>query len=166
MSRPWESKLCISLILVFCTILETALRSNPTTFAIFSWVQPLQKDGGQAKRLKRMIMMFRLALWRALISEIQELIVCCITPNFCARASSVQVHYGSDTAISRAICLLSLKGGVRAEIAQLFKNNPLFRPFIILDLYLQHMESLTEITGRQAISTRTSPFTHMRCGVG
>ena len=26
--------------------------------------------------------MFRLALWRALISEIQELTVCCITPIF------------------------------------------------------------------------------------
>ena len=52
-----------------------------------------------------------------------------------------------------------VKGDVRAEIAQLFKNNPLFRPFIILDLYLQHMESLTEITGCQAISTRTSPLT-------
>ena len=90
MSRPWESKLCISLILVFCTILETALRSNPTTFAIFSWVQPLQKhggqalqkDGGQARRFNRMIMISRPALCRAQISEIQELTVCFITPQF------------------------------------------------------------------------------------
>ena len=51
-----------------------------------------------------------------------------------------------------------LKGDVRAEIAQLFKYKLLFQPFIILDLYLQHMESLTEIIGRQAISARTSPF--------
>ena len=33
-----------------------------------------------------------------------------------------------------------LKGDVRAEIAQLFKYKLLFQPFIILDLYLQHME--------------------------
>ncbi|GAF72443.1 unnamed protein product [marine sediment metagenome] len=51
-----------------------------------------------------------------------------------------------------------VKGDVRAEIAQLFKYNPLFRSFIILGLYLQHMESLTEITGRQAISAQTFPF--------
>ena len=50
-----------------------------------------------------------------------------------------------------------IKGDVRAEIAQLFKSTPLFQPFIILDLYLQHMESLTEITSSQAISARTSP---------
>jgi len=43
------------------------------------------------------------------------------------------------------------KGGVHPEIAQLFKCTPLFQPFIILDLYLQHMESLTEIVRRQAI---------------
>ena len=52
-----------------------------------------------------------------------------------------------------------LKGDVCAEIGQLFKCAPLFQAFIILGLYLQHMESLTEITGCQAISARTSPFT-------
>ncbi len=40
--------------------------------------------------------MFRLALWRALTSEIQELTVCCITPNFCARCASVHLHSGSN----------------------------------------------------------------------
>jgi len=47
---------------------------------------------------------------------------------------------------------------VRAEIAQLFKCTPLFQRFIILDLYLEHMESLTEIVGRQAISAPTFPI--------
>jgi len=51
-----------------------------------------------------------------------------------------------------------IKGGVRAEIAQLFKYTPLFQPFIILDMHLHRMESLTEIVRRQAISARTSPF--------
>ena len=51
-----------------------------------------------------------------------------------------------------------IKGGVRAEIAQLLKYTPLFQPFTILDLYLQHMESLTEIVGRQAIYAPTSPI--------
>ena len=50
------------------------------------------------------------------------------------------------------------KGGHRAEIPQLFKYTPLFQPFIILALYLQHMESLTEIMRRQAISAPTPPI--------
>jgi hypothetical protein len=54
----------------------------------------------------------------------------------------------------------NVKGDVRAEIAQLFKYTPLFQPFIILDLYLQHTESLTEIVRLQALSARTnSPST-------
>ncbi len=48
MSHPWVSKLCISPNLVFCTILEITLRSFPTSSAICSWSQLLQKDGGQA----------------------------------------------------------------------------------------------------------------------
>ena len=44
---------------------------------------------------------------RARISEIHVLTVCCITPNFSARADSVHMHSGSDAAISRAMCFLS-----------------------------------------------------------
>ena len=55
---------------------------------------------------------------------------------------------------------LRLKKGflLRGAIAQLFKYELLFQPFIILDLYLQHMESLTEIIWRQAISPRMFHF--------
>jgi len=73
----------ISLKLALLTIRATLPRVIPVVCAISSWSHPLQKAGGQAWRLKRMIM-FRLALWRALISEIQELIICCITLIFVA----------------------------------------------------------------------------------
>jgi len=39
-----------------------------------------------------------------------------------------------------------VQGNVRVEIAQLFDFTPLFQYFIILDMHLQRMESLTEIT--------------------
>ena len=39
-----------------------------------------------------------------------------------------------------------VKWDIRAEIAQLFDFTPLFQHFIILDMYLQRMESLTEVT--------------------
>jgi len=52
------------------------------------------------------------------------------------------------------------KGGT--EISQLFKYTPLFQLFIILDLYLRHMESLNEVVSRQAISAPpiTRPPSH------
>ena len=82
----------------------TLPRLIPTSSALCSWVRPLQKDGGQglqkdgrqARRFKRIILMFRLSLWHALISEIQVFTVCCITPNLCARAASVHLHSGSN----------------------------------------------------------------------
>ena len=58
-------------------------------------------------------------------------------------------------------CSLVGRSDVRAEIAQLFDFTPLFQYFIILDMHLQHTESLTEIVRRQAISARTSPFISM-----
>ena len=50
-----------------------------------------------------------------------------------------------------------VKGDVRPEIVQPFNCTPLFQSFIILGLYLQHMEFLTEITSSQAMSVRTPP---------
>ena len=87
MSRPWERRLSILPKLVFPTISDALFRLIPTTSAICSWVQP--------RRFNRMIMISRPALCRAQISEIQELTVCCITPNFCARASCAHLHSGS-----------------------------------------------------------------------
>ena len=72
------------------------------------------------------------------------------------RRAEIEKHSGRATALCEAAYVI--KGGVRAEIAQLFNFIPLFKPFIILILYLQHMESLTEITSRQSISERKSPF--------
>jgi hypothetical protein len=64
------------------------------------------------------------------------------------RRAEIEKYSGKPTALCEADYVIS----VRAEIAQLFNLIPLFKPFIILVLYLQHMESLIEITSRQAIS--------------
>ncbi len=48
MSRPWVSKLLISPKLVLLTIRTTLPRVTLVVSAICSWVQLLQKDGGQA----------------------------------------------------------------------------------------------------------------------
>lgn len=53
-----------------------------TTKLIKEKVQRGRGTKGQARRLKRIITVFRLAFCRALISEIQVFTVCCITPMF------------------------------------------------------------------------------------
>ena len=65
------------------------------------------------------------------------------------RRAEIEKYSGRPTALCEADYVIY---NVRAEIAQLFNFIPLFKPFIILVLYLQHMESLIEITSRQAIS--------------
>ena len=81
-------KLLISPKLVFPIISDTRFWLNAIVSEFFSW--------GHQRRLRQMIMVFLLAFCRARISEIQELIVCCITPNFCARAACVHLHSGSN----------------------------------------------------------------------
>ena len=90
----------ISPKLVLLTICAILPRVIPVVSAIFSWSHPLQKDGGQARRLSRRITVFLLAFCRERMVEIQVFTVCRITPNFSARASSAHIQAGSVDAIS------------------------------------------------------------------
>jgi hypothetical protein len=66
-----------------------------------------------------------------------------IDPESCGGGSNAMAEALTGVRAGR---VLGRKWDVRAEIAQLFDFTPLFQHVIILDMYLQRMESLTEIT--------------------